>query len=136
MSHHRGSWGSTAALALACATLSAGAARAERIVGPATVDLGDKVARIDLAESYAFLDGPATRKVMQEMGNTVDNTEVGLVSPQAQDEDWFIVFEYKREGYIKDDEKDKIDKDEILKSYQEGTEEANKARKAKGIPAL
>ena len=117
-------------------SLAAVGQAAERVVGPATVDLGSNVAQIRLGKDFVFLDGEATRKAMQQMGNTVDNTEVGLVSPQAEDQDWFIVFEYKPEGYVKDEDKDKIDKDAILKSYQEGTEEANKARKEKGIPGL
>jgi uncharacterized membrane-anchored protein len=59
-----------------------------------------------------------------------------MISPKSEEEDWFILFEYNAEGYVKDDDKDKIDKDAILESYKEGTEEANKVRKEKGLPGL
>jgi hypothetical protein len=68
------------------------------------------------------------------MGNNVDNTEVGMISPAG--EDWFLLFEYKPEGYVKDDEKDQIDKEAILESYRRGTEEGNKRRKEIGLVGL
>jgi uncharacterized membrane-anchored protein len=104
--------------------------------GPAKVTLGSDVAQLDMADGYAFAGAADTQRLLEEMGNTVDRSEVGMVTSTAEGQDWLLVFEYKPEGYIKDDEKDKIDKDAILKSYQEGTEEANKTRKEKGIPGL
>jgi uncharacterized membrane-anchored protein len=104
--------------------------------GPATVDLGSEVAKIDLGGGHAFAGPEDTRRMLQAMGNTVDNTEVGMITPTAEDQNWMLLFEYEDAGYIKDDDKDKIDKGAILDSYRRGTEEANKTRKEKGIPAL
>lgn len=104
--------------------------------GPATVDLGSNVAKIGLGGGHAFAGPEDTRRMLQAMGNTVDNTEVGMITPTAEDQNWMLLFEYEDAGYIKDDDKDKIDKDAILDSYRRGTEEANKTRKEKGIPAL
>lgn len=104
--------------------------------GPAKVDLGSNVARIALDEGYVFAGAADTRRLMQEMGNTVDDTEVGMIAPAAEGEDWILIFEYDKAGFVKDDEKDAIDKDAILESYQKGTEAANEGRKAKGHPAL
>jgi uncharacterized membrane-anchored protein len=47
-----------------------------------------------------------------------------------------MVFEYHDVGYVKDDDKDKIDADALLKNITEGTEQANKVRKERGIPGL
>jgi uncharacterized membrane-anchored protein len=104
--------------------------------GPTSVDLGGDVARIELDSGHAFAGADETRRLLREMGNTVDNSELGMVTPTAEDQDWMVLFEYDKAGYVKDDDKDAIDKDAILESYQKGTEEANKARKARGIPAL
>lgn len=104
--------------------------------GPATVDLGADVAKIDLGSGQAFAGPEDTRRMLQAMGNTVDNSEVGMVTPTAEDQNWMVLFEYEAAGYIKDDDKDKIDKDAILESYRRGTEEANKRRKEQGIPGL
>jgi uncharacterized membrane-anchored protein len=100
------------------------------------VDLGRDVARVALPEGYRFADAADTRLMLEAMGNSVDQSEVGMIVPSAEDQDWFMVFEYRREGFVKDDDKDKIDKNAILESYKQGTEEANKRRKQQGIPGL
>jgi uncharacterized membrane-anchored protein len=105
------------------------------VKSPATVGLG-KEAKISLPEGFTFANAADTRRLMAAMGNTVDNTEVGLVRPHAEGEDWIMVFEYHDVGYVKDDDKDKIDADALLKNITEGTEEANKVRKERGIPGL
>lgn len=105
------------------------------VPGPAQVDLGD-VAELDLAEGYVFLNAGEARKLLAAVGNVPHGSEVGLVAPAAEDENWFVVFDYNEVGYVRDDEKDKIDAAAILKGIREGTEEANKERKKKGIPGL
>jgi uncharacterized membrane-anchored protein len=104
--------------------------------GPASVDLGSDVARIALHEGYVFAGAADTKRLMQEMGNTVDDTEVGMIAPATEGEDWILIFEYDKAGFVKDDDKNAIDKNAILESYQKGTEAANEERKAKGHPGL
>ncbi len=105
------------------------------VQGPKTVDLGDQ-AQIQIGQPYTFADASDSRELMEAMGNTVSNDEVGLVMPRAKDQDWFMLFEYQPVGFVKDDDKDAIDKDAILDGIRKGTEEANEVRKRKGIPAL
>jgi len=105
------------------------------VTGPGVVALGDQ-AEISLKAGHAFANGKDTQALMGAMGNSVSGREVGLIRPSSKDEDWILVFDYHSVGFVKDDEKDKIDKDALLKGISEGTEEANKARKAKGIPGL
>jgi uncharacterized membrane-anchored protein len=105
------------------------------VKGPKTVDLGGQ-AQIQIGQAYTFADAADSRKLMEAMGNTVSNDEVGLVMPRAKEQDWFMLFEYQDVGYVKDDDKDAIDKDAILEGIRKGTEEANEVRKRKGIPAL
>jgi uncharacterized membrane-anchored protein len=105
------------------------------VPGPAKVDLG-KVAQLDLAEGYVFLNAPDARKLLEAVGNVPGGSEVGLVAPAAEDQSWFVIFDYQEVGFVRDDDKDKIDAAGILKGIREGTEEANKVRKKKGIPAL
>jgi uncharacterized membrane-anchored protein len=114
----------------------AGAAQINWTKGPASVDLGSDVAKIALDQGYVFAGAEDTRRLLREMGNTVDMSELGMVAPTAEGEDWMVIFEYDKSGFVKDDDADEIDKDAILESYQKGTEAANENRKAKGIPAL
>jgi uncharacterized membrane-anchored protein len=125
---------------LAAALLLAAPARAEAPAlqwthGPATVALGSQ-ADLELPEGYQFVDAKTTQKLMESMGNHVSKREVGLVAPSREGADWIMVFEYDAVGYVKDDEKDKIDKNALLESIREGTEEGNKRRKEMGVPAL
>jgi uncharacterized membrane-anchored protein len=127
---------STLAAVLAAPLAFAASAPPAWTKGPVRVDLGGSVARIDLSDGQAFAGADDTRRLLEEMGNTVDGSEVGMVTPTVEGEDWLLVFEYDKSGFVKDDEKDKIDKDAILESYQKGTEAANKTRKERGIPGL
>jgi uncharacterized membrane-anchored protein len=74
--------------------------------------------------------------LMEEMGNTTDGSELGLVTAADETATWFVIFERRDVGYVRDDDKDEIDADALLESIREGTEEANKQRAARGISAL
>lgn len=104
--------------------------------GPATVDIGNSLSELDLADAYAFTGAKDTQTIMESMGNPISGTEVGLLVPTAEDQDWFIVFEYEAVGYIPDDEKDELDAAAILASVREGTEAANEYRAEQGIAPL
>lgn len=105
------------------------------IQGPTTVALG-QVAELNLPAGYVFLNAADTRKLQEAMGNVPDGDEVGLAAPAADDASWFVIFDYRDVGYVKDDDKDEIDADAILSGIREGTEEANKVRKQRGIPGI
>lgn len=104
--------------------------------GPAKVDLGTNVAELSLEEGHQFVGASDTRKLLYAMGNQPNGNEIGLVAPSSEGESWLLVFKFLDVGYVKDDEKDKIDADALLTSIREGTEEANKERQSRGIPGL
>ncbi len=112
------------------------APQANWIIGPQTVDLGKNVAQINLGENYLFANAEDTKKLMEYIGNPTSNKEVGLIAPNEENEDWYIVFEYDKVGYIRDDDRDKIDSKAILKNIKNATETANKTREEKGFPRL
>jgi uncharacterized membrane-anchored protein len=84
----------------------------------------------------AFAGAADTRKILERMGNPTNGDEVGLVIPKAEGQNWFIVYEYRKVGFVKDDDKDRIDADALLKSITEATEESNEERKKMGATAL
>jgi len=101
--------------------------------GPKTIDLGNNLT-LKLPEGYVFLDKANAAKLMERMGNKPDDDTVGII---ARDEaSWWILVSYDAEGYIKDDDAEKMDNDEILKTIREGTEAANKYRQERGFPAV
>ncbi len=104
--------------------------------GPAQVDLGKDIAQLELPEGYAFAGPEDAQALLRSMGNRPGGNELGLLIPNAKDQNWFLVFSWKPVGYVKDDEKDNIDADAILKSIQEATEAGNAWRKENSLPAM
>jgi len=105
----------------------------EWLKGPTPAPLGDQAA-INVPEGYIFTGKAGTQRMLQLMGNIVADDEMGFLA--ANGRNWFVVFKYDDSGYVKDDEKDKIDADALLKSFQEGAVEDNKRRTAQGLGTL
>jgi len=101
--------------------------------GPATASM-DRHAEIDVPENYLFANGSDARMLMEAMGNPPSKQEVGFFAPS--DLAWFVVFEFDDVGYVKDEEKDKLDPAAMLRSIKKGTEASNKIRRSKGFSAL
>ena len=101
--------------------------------GPSVGQLGIN-AEVKIPEGYIFANARDTRTLMEATKNPISNTELGFVA--RANEDWFVVFEFDDDGYVKDDEKTTLDADALLKSIKEGTEEANKERVRRGWPTL
>jgi len=99
--------------------------------GPMVARLGDS-AEIKVPKGFIFADGEGARKFLELNHNPTDGTEVGLLAPQSEQESWFVIFEFNSVGYVKDDDRSSLDADALLKSIQEGTEEANKEREKRG----
>ena len=110
--------------------------RPDWIVGPAVVDLGKNLAELSISDEYIFAGAKDTQRIMEYMGNPLSNNEIGYIAPNSETANWFIVFDYLPIGYVKDDEKDKIDSEVILKSIKQGTKKANKIREKNGFAPL
>jgi uncharacterized membrane-anchored protein len=103
------------------------------IVGPQKVDLGHGL-EINLPENFLYLEPGQAGKFMESLGNLNNNDLLGVIA--QPDSSWLVTIRYVEDGYVKDDEAEKMDADEILKAIREGTDEANKEREAKGFKAL
>ncbi|MFM1650576.1 DUF2167 domain-containing protein [Brevibacillus sp. B_LB10_24] len=95
------------------------------IEGGTTVDMGNQLAELKLDPDHAFLGAEDTKKMMTESNSVISGNEIGSVFPMNPEENWVILFEYENSGYIKDDEKESINADDLLESYKQGTEEHN-----------
>jgi len=103
------------------------------IMGPQKVDLGHGL-EIDLPASFLYLEPVQAGKFMESLGNLSNKDLLGVIA--QPDASWLVTVRYVEDGYVKDDEAEKMDADEILKTIKEGTDEANKEREAKGFKAL
>ena len=96
--------------------------------GPCIGYLGS-IAEIHVPAGYVFADANDTRILMEELHNPVSGKELGFI---ASSEGWFLIFDFYNIGYIKDDEKDLLNADELLKSLKANNEAANKERMKRG----
>jgi uncharacterized membrane-anchored protein len=103
------------------------------IAGPQKVDAGHDV-EIDLPAEYLFLDAPQAKRFMEKLGNLWNDDLLGVIT--KQEATWLVTVRYTEDGYVKDDEAEKMDADEILGAIKEGTEEANKERVKRGFKGL
>jgi uncharacterized membrane-anchored protein len=103
------------------------------ITGPGKGVMLD-VGQIDVPVGYEFFDGKTTRAFMKSVGEPISGQEVGLLMPTNGN--FTVFFEFNDIGYVKDDDKDKLDADKLLASIKRGTEEGNKERAKAGNPPL
>lgn len=107
--------------------------------GPVTGDLV-KQAEIKLPDGYLFTGKAGTKTFLEITHNFPDGREAGMFMPIYDNEkpatDYFVIFEYMDVGFVKDDEKGKINADDLLKSLKQGTEEANVERRKRGWPTM
>jgi uncharacterized membrane-anchored protein len=123
----------TAVMAPALAQKADSGVKSNMLKGPAKAHL-DTYAEIKVPEGYVFIDGKGTRSLLKAKGEPTSGHEVGLLV--STNESWSVFFEFSDIGYVKDDDKDKLDPDKLLDSIKRGTAEANKERERAGNPPL
>ena len=100
--------------------------------GPLDGEMG--VATIKVPEGFVYTDGAGAKRWGQLTTNPVSNKEIGLVGPADGSE--LVLFEFDDVGYVKDDDKDDLDADELLESFKEGTAAFNEERVKAGVPPM
>jgi uncharacterized membrane-anchored protein len=101
--------------------------------GPATASLKN-TAEIKVPQGYKFANAEDTQRLLKAAGEPTSGHEMGMLLPEEGG--WTLFFEFSSDGYVKDDDKDKLDADKMLKSISQGNEYANKKRVAMGNPPL
>jgi uncharacterized membrane-anchored protein len=107
--------------------------------GPTVGKLGT-LGEIKVPAGYRFSGIEGTRKFLEVTHNPPSGAELGVLVPVLEENEnndnfWFVIFEFHEIGYVKDDDKDKLNSDALLKSIQSSTEEGNKERARRGWTA-
>lgn len=115
--------------------------RIDWVDGPVNARLGD-VAEIKVPAGYNFTGKDGTRKFLELTHNPPQGNELGTIIPEvskeadgSDSEFWFVIFEFNEVGFVKDDDRDKLDPDALLKSIKASTEESNEERAKRGWAA-
>ncbi len=106
-----------------------------------TVDIKNGLAKINLTPDFRFLDAKQAQKVLHDMWGNPENPRVlGMIFPADKGPldkgRWAVTVRYDSDGYVKDDDADKINYTDMLKELQEGVKEANPERVKEGYPAI
>jgi uncharacterized membrane-anchored protein len=102
-------------------------------IGPGVAPL-QNAAEIKLPKGYRFAGAADTQRMLKASGEPVSGQEMGMIAPDEGD--WRVFFDFSDTGYVKDDDKDKLDADKLLKSIIAGNKQGNKIREKAGSAPL
>jgi len=107
------------------------AARAAIVRGPQTIPLGSQ-GTLKLPEGYGFVPKAQAQPLLEAQGDQVGTEFQGILVGDHLD--GFLVLEFEAAGYVKDEDAQDWNADELLKGLQEGTEASNSRRRELGVP--
>lgn len=91
-------------------------------------------AEIEVPDGLQLTNGTGASKVLRLFGNPPSGHDLALIG--TPDLSWWATFKFVGEGYVKDDDKDKIDAEELLKAHRENQDRGNEERKKMGLEEL
>lgn len=106
------------------------------------ISLKGGVGEITVPQGFKYLDDKQAERVLVELwGNPKsDDLSLGLILPENQgvtNSDGYVFnIQYEQIGYVKDDDADEIDYDELLTQIQEDAVAENDSREKQGFPAI
>ena len=92
------------------------------------------MAKVAIPQGWRFTSGSGTQEMLKLYGNIPGGEELGMLTTEGEGP--WVICEFNETGYVKDDEKNDLKADELLKIHQEGQEAANERRKEMGLRAL
>jgi uncharacterized membrane-anchored protein len=103
--------------------------------GKITLTEGEGI--LNVPKGFKFLNGEQTQHVLTDLwGNPEDKTVLGSLVPDGKgvthSNSWMFVISYQGDGFVKDDDANDIDYDDLLKTMQEDMKVANEERKKGG----
>lgn len=90
-------------------------------------------AEVEIPEGYIFFGPSGTKQLLKQWGNLIGGNEDGLL--MNEEKGWSVVFEFDDVGYVKDDDKDQLNADKMMKMFKENEPAVNEARKEAGLSA-
>ena len=105
-----------------------------------TVTLQNGIGTINIAPGFKFLEADEARYILEDVwGNLKGQTALGMIVPadaKAVIADYAFIVEYEAIGYVKDDDADDINYDDLLKQLKEEGVAANEERRKAGLSTM
>lgn len=104
------------------------------------VDLNEDIA-LDVPAGFKFMPKADAEYVVYEYwGNPNTNDVLGMIVKNdysiLQTDAWAFIVTYDMSGYVKDEDADKLDYDEMMKEMKEGEKEENEQRVKEGYSSI
>jgi uncharacterized membrane-anchored protein len=103
------------------------------------IELADNIGAIDVPEGFKYLNPEQSEVVLQDIwGNPDGSGTLGMLFPQGAGvfDGWAFIITYDEMGYVKDDDADKIDYEELLEEMKTDMEAANNEREKIGYEKI
>src|ERR1044072_171463 len=106
-----------------------------------TVKLPSGVAQLNVPKGFKYLNAEQSQYVIHDLwGNPARTDVIGMLFPETggpyADSNYAFIISYDAMGYVKDEDADKINYDEMLKNMQSSEKEANVERLKQGYPSI
>ena len=106
-----------------------------------TVKLPNGVAQLNVPKGFKYLNAEQSQYVIHDLwGNPARTDVIGMLFPESggpyADSNYAFIISYDAMGYVKDEDADKINYDEMLKNMQSSEKEANTERLKQGYPSI
>lgn len=105
------------------------------------ITLSNNLAKLKIPAGFKYINPEQSNQVLTELwGNPPSEGIYGIILPEKMkitDENAYaFVVEWDEMGYVKDDDADEINYDDLLKDMKEDMESENEERKKEGYPAI
>lgn len=104
-------------------------------VGPAECQIGT-MAKINIPSGQRFIGARGAQALIELYGNPPNPNYLGAIVPISDDEDWTLLFQFDAIGYVKDEEKDSLNGDNILQSMRDTIPYQNEERRRLGLEEM
>jgi uncharacterized membrane-anchored protein len=105
------------------------------------IKLDNGIGTLQIPEGFRYLDPKQSEVVLKDLwGNPEGTGTLGMIVPEntglLADNSWAFIVTYEEMGYVKDDDADEIDYEDLLSDMQEDTKTANEERVAQGYESI
>jgi uncharacterized membrane-anchored protein len=105
------------------------------------IKLPNDVATLQVPDSFYYLTPADAEKILVDVwGNPPGQNTLGMLFPEGttpfDNNSWGVTIEYEEDGYVKDEDADEIDYDELLAQMKDDAREASEQRVAAGYEAI
>ncbi|WP_276373476.1 DUF2167 domain-containing protein [Chryseolinea sp. H1M3-3] len=105
------------------------------------IKLDDGIGTLNVPEGFRYLDPKQAAYIIHDLwGNPHGEGTLGMIVPEnigiTEERSWAFIITYEEMGYVKDDDADDIDYDDLLKEMQSDAAAANEERAKEGYESI